>query len=621
MVDYVQQAYDRFKQDDDAGDSIWAEIPVGYKEFYDADTGFVREPFFPIQAEFAGAMLGERPEEWTTEYWEGQAFWGKGSGKDRTAAKILLYVCYKLMCMRNPMKHLSRGAKEVPTVEDKLEVGNVCINKLLAEKVFFKYFTILLRACRNPKTGKNWFVERGLVIHRDVHKRWVDFPKNITAYSLDSKEYTGEGLNLFFVIFDEIAGFDVNAAEDLYNALVSTSRSRFPKYMKILLLSYKRSDGDYMNIRYEESEDAPGIFRSKAATWEVNLKRTKDDFAPDYLRDPETAERTYECEGKTSSKEAFIRQTARISQVINSSGMVNPVKDDVISTVNLRAIEFKESFKPLPNTAYYVHVDLAKGKRGGDACGIALGHFERGMTINLSDDFIKALSEETGFSQDKFKEQVGRERLGVVIDLALQVKAPKGGEILFEEVRNFVDTLRRVYKFPIHWVTYDGWQSTDSIQQLRKSGVNAEEYSVDKTPEAYTTLKNLIYEGVFRFYYHKIAVREMEELIRVDVGKRTGTVLKFLVDHPEKSAQRAKNEDRINKGSKDVSDAIAGVVRLCIHYGKSAFRFWSGDMPGVVETDRDAPKKTPASVQRYESEELVRYGERPPPSYYRRKRI
>jgi len=617
MTDFTQLVREDYP--DDSGDSIWEEIPVSYQEFYNKDTGYVREPFFPIQAEFAGAMLGEEPHKWTTKYWEGQAYWGKGSGKDRTAAKILLYVCYKLMCMRDPMKYLSAGAKDIPSVEDKLEIGNVCINKLLAEKVFFKYFTILLRACKNPKTRKNWFVERGLDIHRDVHKRWVDFPKNITAYSLDSKEYTGEGLNLFFVIFDEIAGFDVNQAEALYDALVSTARSRFPKFMKILLLSYKRSDGDYMNVRYEASENEDGVYRSKAATWEVNLKRTKDDFAPDYLRDPETAERTYECEGKTSSKDAFIRHTDRISQVINNSGMTNPIIDDVISTTNLRGLQFKESFKPLPQTAYYVHVDLAKGKRGGDACGIAMGHFERDMTINLSDDFIKALSEETGFSQAKFKEQAGRERVGAVVDLALQIKAPKGGEILFEEVRNFIETLRRVYKFPIHWVTYDGWQSTDSIQQLRKSGVNAEEYSVDVTPEAYTTLKNLIYEGVFRFYYHQIAVREMEELIRVDVGKKTGTVLKFRVDHPEKSAQRAKDEDKINKGSKDVADAIAGVVRLCIKYGKSSFRFWAGTMPGVVETDKDAPRKTPSSVARYESEEIVKYGEKPP-SWYRRKK-
>jgi len=314
-------------------DSIWEEIPVTYEEFYNKDTGFIKEPFFPIQAEFADAMLGSVAKEWGIQYDEGLADWGKGSGKDRTAAKILTYVIYKLMCMRNPMKVLSAGAVDVPTVDDKLEIANVCINAKLAEKVFFKYFTIMLRACKNPKTGKNWFVERGLDLRRDVHKRDVEFPKNITAHSLDSEKYTGEGLNLFFVIFDEIAGFDVNRASELYDALVSTCRSRFPKFMKILLLSYKRSDADFMNLRYEVSENEPRVFRSRHSTWEVNIKRTKEDFIEDYLKEPQTAQRIYECLGRTSAKDAFIRQTVRISQVINNSGMSNPFKNDIISTV------------------------------------------------------------------------------------------------------------------------------------------------------------------------------------------------------------------------------------------------------------------------------------------------
>jgi len=154
-------------------DPVWKEIPVSYQKFFDAKTGFVREPFYPKQGEFAGAMLGEKPKEWATEYDEGIAFWGKGSGKDRTAAKILLYVCYKLMCMRNPMEYLSEGSEELPSVEDKLEVGNVCINARLAKDVFFKYFVMLLRACKNPETGDNWFVERGLNLRRDIHKRLI----------------------------------------------------------------------------------------------------------------------------------------------------------------------------------------------------------------------------------------------------------------------------------------------------------------------------------------------------------------------------------------------------------------------------------------------------------------
>jgi len=462
FADKARKRYDTGK------DSIWEETPVSYQEFFEK---FIPEPFFPLQAEFAGAMLGEESKEWTTKYVEGQAFWGKGSGKDRTAAKILVYVCYKLMCMRDPMRYLSAGAEDVPTVEDKLEIGNVCINKLLAATVFFKYFTIMIRACRNPKTGRNWFVERGLVINRDVHKRDVEFPKNITAHSLDSKEYTGEGLNLFFVIFDEIGGFDSARAKSLYNALVSTARSRFPRFMKILLLSYKRSNNDYMNLRFNQAKDEPRVFRSRHATWEVNIKRKKEDFLEDYLRDPEWSQRTYECLGDTTEG-GWFRYRPRIAQIFNGSG-TNPVVGDKISVVDLRTMQFKESFKAIDSTSYYVHVDLAKGKKGGDACGFALGHFERDMIVNYSDDYVKALAEELKVPVEKIREREGATKVGAVIDLALQIKAPQVGEIMFEEIRNFIYTLRKQYHFPIHWVTYDGWQSVDSIQQLRKSGVNS----------------------------------------------------------------------------------------------------------------------------------------------------
>lgn len=596
-------------------DRVWEEKPVSYKEFYDAEHGFVREPFFPIQDEFAAAMLGEDPEKWSTDFVEGQAYWGKGAGKDRTAAKILVYVIYKLLCMRDPMEFLSRGAEELPAVEDKLEVANVCINARLAQKVFFKYFTILLRACKNPKTGNNWFEEKGLNFRRDVHRRWVDFPKNITAHSLDSKEYTGEGLNLFFVIFDEIGGFEVNQAENLYNALVSTCRSRFPRFMKVLLISYKRSDNDYMNLRYTKSEKDDSVFRSRAATWEVNLKRKKEDFAKDYARDPEWAERTYECKGSTSEG-GFIRYKNRVNQVFSPPDMQNPIIGNVESAVDLSSLQFHEWFVPKPETPYYIHVDLAKGTKGGDACGFAMGHFERDVPVNFPDDYVKSVARHTGFSEDKIRKHEGTPKVGATMDLVLQIKAPAGGEIMFEEIRNFIHTLRKQYKFPIHWVTYDGWQSEDSIQQLRKAGVNAEVLSVDKTPDAYMTLKNAIYEGVFRSYYHRIAVRELRDLIIVDTGgKKQGATIRYRVDHPEKSSARFEEDGR-DEGSKDVSDAIAGCVAQCIKRGKTAFKFWAGQ--GKIMKPGEEPRPNPQTVQRFEAEQLTRYGEKPP-SWYRRK--
>lgn len=589
------------------GDEVWDEIPVSQEEFF---REWIKEPLYPRQGELADAALGNEATTWATTFNELQALWGKGSGKDRTSAKILTYVCYKLMCMKDPVGYLSAdGEKAPPGLEDKIEIGNVCINERLARDVFFSYFKIMLKNTVNPKTGKNWFTEKGVNLNEAIHKRWVEFPKNITAHSLDSEEYTGEGLNLFFIIFDEVGGFTVSRAKGLYDALATTARSRFPRYFKLMLISYKRNDNDFMMTRFAQAETEPTTFRSGPyATWEVNLKRKREDFAPDYIRDPETSQRIYECKGSTQEG-GFFRYKTRVSQVINAGLRDNPIVGEKQSVTNLRDIVFKEWFKPQEHTEYFIHNDLAKGQVGGDACGFAMGHYERDMVVTLPDAFMDALARDTGRDIEEFKQAIGQKKVGAVIDLVLQIKAPASGEVLFEEIRQFIERLRKVEKFPIYRVTYDGWQSMDSIQQLRKAGVNAEELSVDKTNVPYNTLKNVIYEGVFKCYPHQTLIRELEELLVTGSGK---------VDHPDYSTARFVHEDKINRGSKDVADAVAGCVSLCIDRGKGGFSFGSakGQGAGPGRTMDTQPGRIP-NPAKFESEKLTRYGEKPP-SWFKR---
>jgi len=583
--------------DGNIDDSIWEETPVDPDEFFEK---FIGEPLFAgPQRDLVRNAFGNDPKEWSTEYDELQALWGKGSGKDRTSSKALCYAVYKLMCMKNPMEYLSAGAEKVPSIEDKLELGNVCINSKLAKEVFFKYFKIMVRSCKNPKTGRNWFVERGLNLRHNIKTRQIDFPKNITAHSLDSEEYTGEGLNLFFVIFDEVGGFDPKKASGLYDALVTSARSRFPKYMKIFLISYKRSDNDFMMLRFDQAAKEPQTYRSGPyATWEVNLKRVKEDFTKDYIRDPEGSKRTYECKGKTSEG-GYFRYRSRISQVINGWMKDNPIVGDKISVMDLRNLQFKDWFDPAPNTVYFIHVDLAKGAKGGDRCGLAMGHYQRDMEVSLPPDFVQGVLINEGFDLSGAQ---GDKAVGAFMDLVLQIRAPAEGEIMFEEVRGLIENLARVKKFPIQLVTYDGWQSMDSIQLLRKAGVHAEEQSVDRDNEAYDTLKSLIYRGIFECYPHNILIRELEELTVTPKGK---------VDHPAHSSRRVLNEDGMNQGSKDIADAVAGCANLCIKFGKTSFQAWTSAIGKSIGSAQSLWKHPIRS----ESEKLVRYGEIPPEWY------
>lgn len=566
------------------GRGVWGEQPVSPREFFET---FVKEPLYPKQQELVDAMLGTDPTAWDTRFSEGIALWGKASGKDKTAAKILVYVCYKLLCMNNPHQFFELGE-----IGDKIEVANVSINERLARDVFFKYFRKLVLSTVNPKTGQNWFEEKGLDLQRDVLAQEIRFPKDITAYSLNSEEYAGEGLNLFLVIFDEIGGFDPVKAKELYTALKTTARSRFPQHLKVLLLSYKRHDNDFMMVRFKEAEGEPKTYRSKAATWEVNLNRKKEDFTEDYATDPETAQRVYECEG-SSSEDGYFKYKTSITQVIEVAEKQNPIVGEKSSVVDLRSIRFKDWFKPLPATPYFIHVDLAVGRGGASAAGFAMGHIKRDMEVRLPPDFVeKALKLEGA----DLRAVQGKKENGVGIDVVLQVKAPDGGEILFEEIRSFIERLKSVERFPIQRVSYDGWQSVGEIQLLQKAGINAESQSVDRNNEAYDTLKSLIYRGLFECYWHNVLMRELEELVFLPDGK---------VDHPVYSLRRSLEEDGVNKGSKDVADAVAGCVNLCLKYGKkSNFTFGFAGMPDI------SAMPPGANPLRFESEDVVPYGKK-----------
>jgi len=234
---------------------------------------------------------------------------------------------------------------------------------------------------------------------------------------------------------------------------------------------------------------------------------------------------------------------------------------------------------------------LAKGKESGDYLGFAMGHAVKDVNVKLSEDYIKSLVKAEGFSVPKILEQ---KQPAVIIDLVLQIRARPGQEIIFDEIRQFTQSLHKA-GFQIDMVTFDGWQSVDSIQILKKAGIKAEVQSVDRNTEAYDTMKEQMYKGLFDIYEHPTFIRECEELIRTPRGK---------VDHPEMSYRRSIEEGRM-EGSKDVSDAGAGCSKLCIENAKSSFTV---GIAGSLNKNNSRAVRLPNET---ENEKLTFYGQRP----------
>ena len=89
------------------------------------------------------------------------------------------------------------------------------------------------------------------------------------------------------------------------------------------------------------------------------------------------------------------------------------------------------------------------------------------------------------------------------------------------------------------WVSFDTFQSTDSMQMLAVNGFVTGYQSVDTSTDAYDLTKQAIYDGRMHAPAHHKAQKELTTLeFHAKKGK---------VDHPP-------------NGSKDVADAMAGVV-------------------------------------------------------------
>lgn len=534
---------------DGAYDDIWKEKPPSVMEFFDLENGWFKEPFYPIQNDFVRELIGNDSLVWDNRYDEGHAFWGKGSGKDRTIAKLIIYVIVKLLHMKNPQKGLELfipSGDSTLGIDTPIDIANVSKDEKQAKNVFFKNLKSIISKVNDPKTGKNFFKQVGCDIRegKDLQQSSILFPHNITCHSLNSMRYAGEGLNLFFVAADEIGASPYERVRTQLISIRETIASRFPTIGKLLLMSFKYDVDCAMSIEFKLGLKDKRILSSTAATFEVNPQKKKETFKKFYLRDPIRATMTYECKSDINVGSGFIVQKDVIPWALKKGE--NPVVGDLISTDNLLGINFKHwFFSRLKGCNCAIHIDLAKGDiiGGQDSCGITMVH-----PIMVYPDIHPKVLEYLKISGIvNFDDELKIKRKGVNIDLALRITAPKGGEIRFSDIITFIKALKNK-GVNIHIVTYDGWQSVGEIQRMNEFGIRAETLSIDRDNAPYDTLKELFYLGIVNGYNNSILKRELVDLLKNDKGK---------VDHPVISWLRMEQEG-IDKGSKDVADSLAG---------------------------------------------------------------
>lgn len=395
----------------------------------------------------------------------------------------------------------------------------------------------------------------------------------------NSKEFKAEGKNVVFAVFDEIGSFRFDKAEKIRRHIKSTAKPTCPHFYKLFYISFLTSGNDYMAYLLSKAREMKSIFFDRGATWDIRSGRNctqelkkyvvhKADYQDEFDEDPSSAMLMYECKVPKFKSNAFIKRPERITQCANMErpipfvGLDRTIEEatdnpyDEFWTTNLLAEELEPWFKPNytwemsrlekdyennptseisarlaiekerhSNADYFVHIDLSRGIV--DCAGLVMGHKYKIL--------------------DKTK---------IYIDLAIQIRAPKSEdsttqEIDMETILDFViDTLHKKKRFNIVQLTADGWNSALFLSMCNKNGIPAEILSVDRNTIPYETLKDFIYREDISYYFYPPLIRELTELENKPNKK---------IDHPANSQWRMR-EEKLPRGSKDVSDCVAGVV-------------------------------------------------------------
>lgn len=508
-----------------------------------------------------------------------------GVGKTSVAMALLAYKIYFLSCLHDPARYygLLPGSKIV--------FGIYSLTKKQINEA--GYYRLRDYVDRSPFFQKNFPRNKKL----ESNIQFLPHPIHVIP---GSTELHSIGLDLYSCALDEAnfmrgkadkeTGELLGQAYDLYRSVRARITTRFIRPGGNLpgilcLMSSKKSQTSFMEdhlkkvtggaykpgMRGRVSSDTyvsdyawwetkdPSKFSRKRFRVEVGDRTSASKILTDteekrpgahVVEVPDTFRNYFEQDIDQSLRELAGVSTLSVSPLIwdrksihdayATTGLFHPFTRDTLS-LSTEGDWFLENFyrlkdvciirdskwKPRLNarSSRYIHIDI--GLRN-DCAGISMGHF-------------------SGFNRVRIERPDGTHsmvsRPHIVVDFMLRILPPRGGEIDLSKIRSFIYYLRQFYT--IHRVSYDGFQSVDSVQLLRKEKLDAVVTSIDRTDAPYLALRAAYSERRISTYAYRPLEDEVLDLQRdIKTGK---------VDHPPLASSGG-------PGRKDVADSLAGVV-------------------------------------------------------------
>jgi hypothetical protein len=323
-----------------------------------------------------------RPDKKLTEF---VLEWGKGSGKDFIASRVIAYFTYVILHIawdkpnwKTPAEFYGRAADSL------LAIVNIAPNARHAQRVFFgqylsKWFKHELFAPFKPFIGKeevSFYTEAELARSAATKGRERPLPW-LVCYSLHSQSSGFDGMNVLAWVMDEADDFldteNRSLADELYDVLKASAGTRFNDRWLGVVISYPRIEGGFMERTYatavkrmKELGPNTSVIADKAATWDVNTETKRDSATvlEQYEKDPAHARAMYECM-PMKTEEAFFDMPDRITAAV----------DDSRSPIALVKEEYVEFKKNDGSTSYFISASISNIVRkpghayylGGDA--------------------------------------------------------------------------------------------------------------------------------------------------------------------------------------------------------------------------------------------------------------
>jgi len=472
---------------------------------------------------------------------------GIGSAKTTIAIYTTAYQLYLLGCLTRPHAEFELD----PTSEIIFIFQN--ITERLAKTVDYNRFKSLIST--TP------FFQKHMPYERSIESKMV-FENRIEVQPLSGALHAALGQNVIGGIIDELNSMAIvessrltrdqgtyDQAIALYNSISRRRKSRFMQYGVLpgilCLTSSRKYPDEFTDKKIREAVNDPSIYVYDKRVWDVAPEgrfsgntfsvfigddnrhaRIVDENEyidePDLLLDvPVEFKSDFESDIMNALREiAGVATLARFPFFMNvdllaasfskKNIFVNDWCDFIDRKVKIDVDRIEDWDRPR-----FVHIDLALTS---DSAGLCIGYCDRFMAIQ-KEDYVEYLPH-------------------IIIDGLLEIKPPKNDEIMLSKVRDIIYALVG-RGMSIRWITFDSFQSADSIQILRQKGFVTGQQSVDKTMIPYEMAKMLIYEGCVDIPYHAKTLKELKSLEKDAKMKK--------IDHPA-------------GGSKDLADALASVL-------------------------------------------------------------